>query len=166
MDSAFHEAKRALATASLLVNPLPSATLALAVDASATHVGTVLQKFVDKSWAPLAFFTRKLSETETRYSIFDRELLAAFLAIRHFRFLLGGREFQLWTDHKPFCSAISRVSQPRSARQQRYQSYITEFTSDLRHVPGAENIGADALSRPPTTTPSLIDAVSPPPSWI
>ena len=95
MDSAFPEAKRALATASLLVNPLPSATLALAVDASATHVGAVLQQFVDKSWAPLAFFSRKLSETEMRYSTFDRELLAAFLAIRHFRFLLEGREFQL-----------------------------------------------------------------------
>ena len=98
-----------------------------------------------------------------RYSTFDRELLAAFLAIRHFRFLLEAREFQLWTDHKPLCSAISRVSPPWSARQQRHLSYITEFTSDLRYVPGAENIVADALSRPPTTTPSLISAISPPP---
>ena len=163
MDSAFHQAKRALVTASLLVHPLPSTTLALAVDASATHVGAVLQQFVDKSLAHLAFFSRKLSETEMRYSTFDRELLAAFFAIRHFRFLLEAREFQLWTDHKPLCSAINRVSPPWSARQQRHLSYITEFTSNLRHVPGAENIVADALSRPPTTTPSLIGAVSPPP---
>lgn len=81
-----------------------------------------------------------------RYSTFDRELLAAFLAIRHFRFLLEAREFQLWTDHKPLCLATSRVSPPWSARQQRHLSYITEFTSDLRDVPGAENIVAGALS--------------------
>ena len=87
MDSAFCQAKSALATASLLVRPLPSAKLALAVDASATPVGAVLQQFEDRAWAPLAFFSRKLSASETRYSTFDRELLAAFLAIRHFRFL-------------------------------------------------------------------------------
>ena len=100
MDSAFCQAKSALATASLLVRPLPSAKLALAVDASATPVGAVLQQFEDRAWAPLAFFSRKLSASETRYSTFDRELLAAFLAIRHFQFLLEAREFQLWTYHK------------------------------------------------------------------
>ena len=48
MDSAFHQAKSAPATAYLLVHPLPSATLALAVDASATHVGAVLQQFYNR----------------------------------------------------------------------------------------------------------------------
>ena len=47
IDSAFHQDKSALATASLLVHPIPSANLAIAVDASATHVGAVLQQFED-----------------------------------------------------------------------------------------------------------------------
>ena len=100
--------------------------------------------------------------SETRYSTFDRELLAAFLAVRHFRFLLEDREFLLWTYHKPLCSAIRRVSPPWSARQLRHLSYITEFTSDLHYVPGTVNIVADALSRPSTSTPTLIIAISPP----
>ena len=99
----------------------------------------------------------------TRYSTFDRELLAAFLAIRHFRFLLEARDFQLWADHKPLCSAISRDSPPWSTKQQRHLAYITEFTSDLRYVPGTENTVADALSRPPISASPLISAVSPPP---
>jgi hypothetical protein len=36
-------------------------------------------------WRPLGFFSRKLTDTESRYSTFDRELLAAQAAIEHFR---------------------------------------------------------------------------------
>ncbi|XP_066947035.1 uncharacterized protein [Macrobrachium rosenbergii] len=39
---------------------------------------------------PFAFFSKKLSPTEARYSTFDRELLAAYVAVRHFKFLLEG----------------------------------------------------------------------------
>ena len=93
MDSAFLQVKKALESASLLVHPRPSASLALPVDASATHVGGVLQQFQDGFCAPLAFFSKKLSPTEERYSTFNRELLAAYLAIRHFRFMLEARVF-------------------------------------------------------------------------
>ncbi len=105
------------------------------MDASVSHVGAVLQQ-LQEVWAPLAFFSKKLSKTEERYSTFDRELLAAYSAIRHFRFSLKGRDLQLWTYHKPLCSAISRVSPPWSAKHQRQLSYISEFTYDLRYIPG------------------------------
>ncbi|MFN9909023.1 MAG: hypothetical protein ACK56F_23355, partial [bacterium] len=53
--------------------------------------------------------------------------------LRHhppFRFLLEGRQFQLLTDHKPLVAAMTRVSPPQSARQQRHLAYISEFTTD------------------------------------
>jgi hypothetical protein len=43
---------------------------------------------------------------------------------------------------------MSRVSPPWSARQQRQMAYLAEFTADF-HTPGATNVVADALSRPP-----------------
>ena len=48
----------------------------------------------------------KLTDTETRYSTFDREILAVVAALCRFRFLLEGRKFHVLTDHKPpeFCS--------------------------------------------------------------
>ena len=146
MSSAFISAKRALATATNLVHPHHSAPLSLAVDASSTHVGAVLQQKQGRSWAPLSFFSKKLSSAESNYSTFDRELLAAYSAIRHFRCLLEGRRFQLWTDHKPLCSAIHRISAPWSARQQRHLSFVTEFTAELVYVPGKDNSAADAMS--------------------
>ena len=104
---------------------------------------------------PLSLSLARNSPTEERYSTFDRELLAAYLAIRHFRFMLEARVFQFWTDQKPLCFAIHRVSAPWSARQQRHLSHIAEFTSDLRYVPGSVNISADALSRPPSVNAML-----------
>ena len=36
-----------------------------------------------------------------------------------------------------------------SPRQSRHLDYISQFTSDIRHVPGSDNAVADALSRLP-----------------
>jgi hypothetical protein len=146
---AFSAAKAALVAAVPLSHPAPGATLSLAVDASDSHVGGVLQQLENRAWRPLAFFSQKLTPAQTRYSTFDRELLAAYSAVRHFRFLLEGRRFRILTDHKPLISAMTRVTPPWSGRQQRHLSFLAEFTSDLRHTSCHANVVADALSRPP-----------------
>ena len=156
MQSSFTTAKDLLAQVVRLAHPVPGAALSVVTDASATHVGAALQQWSSGAWQPLAFFSKKLSETETRYSTFDRELLGAYLAVRHFRFALEGRQFCLLTDHKPLCSALRRVSPPWSARQQRHLSFLAEFTDDIRFLPGDLNPVADCLSRPsPPQAPPL-----------
>jgi RNase H-like domain found in reverse transcriptase len=117
-QEAFEAAKSAVASAVKLAHPRLAAVLALATDASDYQVGGVLQQQVGKNWQPLAFFFKKLTPTQQRYSTFDRELPAAFLALRHFRFWLEGRAFQLHTDHKPLVAAVKRISPPWSDRQQ------------------------------------------------
>jgi hypothetical protein len=116
--AAFTAAKAALIAAVPLSHPAEDTVIALAVDASDSHVGAALQQLENRAWRPLAFFSKKLSPTECRYSTFDRELLAAYTAVRHFRFLLEGRPFRLLTDHNPLVAAMSRISPPWSARQQ------------------------------------------------
>ena len=148
MTSAFSSAKALLSFLPTLVHPVPNAPISVAVDASNTHVGGVLQQLVSGSWALMAFFSKKLSSAEVKYSAFDRELLAAFSAICHFRFMLERREFTLFTDHKPLTTALFRSSPPWSARQQRHLSYISKFTSSIVHLPGEKNSVADALSQP------------------
>src|SRR5450830_1404016 len=152
-EAAFVAAKAALTKCSALAHPRPDAILSLSVDASDSHVGGVLQQIDSGSWRPLAFFSKKLSSAEEKYSTFDRELLAAYSAIRHFRYILEGRAFRLYTDHKPLVAAIARVTTPLSGRQQRHLSAISEFTTDVRYCPGPANVVADALSRPALTPP-------------
>ncbi len=94
-------------------------------------------------WRSLGFFPRKLTDTETRYSTFDRELLAPQAAIKHFCHFCKGRIFQLWTDHKPLVTALSHFSVPISPRQQRHLAFISEFNVLLLYLPGLKNVVTD-----------------------
>ena len=154
-DAAFSAAKKALANATYLQFPEPSAPLLLSTDASDVAIGAVLEQVVHGRPQPLAFFSRKLSPTEARYSTFDRELLAVFAAVRHFRHLLVAATFTIQTDHMPLVHAFTKKSDPISPRQQRHLSAIAEYNCTLRHVPGKRNPVADALSR------NAISAISP-----
>jgi RNase H-like domain found in reverse transcriptase len=140
--------KQLLCESTCLAHPDPAAAISLAVDASNTHVGAGLQQLNSGSWQQLAFYSKKLDIMQRLYSSFDRELLAAYLAVRHFRCSLEGRQFAIFTDHKPLTFAIHCISEPWLARQQQQLSYLAEFTSDFRHVPGVDNVVADAVSLP------------------
>ena len=161
MQSAFSAAKAAIADTALLDHPAHDAELSMATDASGSHLGSVLQqRRPGGHWRPLAFFSRKLSPTEAGYSAFDRELLAVYSSILHFRHMLEGRPFTVFTDHRPLLGALERVSEPRSDRQRRQLSFIAEFAVNMQHIAGSTNIVADTLSRPPPQTLAADTAVA------
>ena len=139
--------KKHLTSASLLSYPTPDAPTCLMTDASDVAVGAVLQQHINNTWRPISFFSRKMTPAETRYSTFDRELLAIYLAIKHFRHFLEGRLFHVLTDHKPLIYALNSRSDRYSPRQARQVDYISQFTSNILHVHGTDNVVADALSR-------------------
>lgn len=145
-DESFKRAKDLLKNATMLVHPKSEAILSIVSDASDVAVGAVLQQYCSNMWQPLAFFSKKLSPAETRYSTFDRELLAMYLSVKRFRYSVEGREFILYTDHKPLTKAITAKSE-KSPRQTRHLDFISQFTTDIRHVSGKSNVVADYLSR-------------------
>ena len=77
-----------------------------------------------------------------------------YLSIRHFRQNLEARQFFVSTDHKPLAYALHNSINRHSTREIRHLDFISQFTTDLRHVSGNENPVADALSRIATLTPS------------
>ena len=93
--------------------------MALTVDASAVAVGASLEQWSQGIWKPIAFFSKQLRAPELKYSAFDRELLALYLAIRHFRYFLEGRPFVAFTDHKlltfAFAFAFAKATDPWSS---------------------------------------------------
>nr|VZI10451.1 unnamed protein product [Spirometra erinaceieuropaei] len=107
---AFERIKNSSADATLLTHPAPQAQLSLKVDASTVAVGSVLQQHLAGSTQPLSFFSKKLLPAETRYSTFGRKLLAIYLAVKHFRHFLEGRDFAVFTDHKPLTFALRSYS--------------------------------------------------------
>ena len=122
--TAFNTIKDALASATLLTHPKPFAPTCIMTDASDAAVGAVLQQLIDGNWCPIAYFSKKLRPTETRYSTFDRELLAIYLTVKHFRHFVEGRGFHIATDHKPLTFALASASNKYTPRQIRHLDYI------------------------------------------
>ena len=149
MTKAFSEAKAALTRTTLLRHPRPGAEIAISTDASGVAVGAVPQQRSREggAWEPLAYFSKKMRPPELKYSAFDRELPAVYLGIRHFRHYLEGRDFPIFTDHRPLTFAMAKSAEPWSHRQARQLEYISQYATDVRHVAGADNAVADALSR-------------------
>jgi cleavage and polyadenylation specificity factor subunit 1 len=64
-------------------------------------MAAVLQQRVKNAWQPIAFSSKKLNLAQQKYSAYDRELLAIYETVKHFRHKLEVRHFIIFTDHKP-----------------------------------------------------------------
>ncbi|RYO76332.1 hypothetical protein DL766_008897 [Monosporascus sp. MC13-8B] len=84
---------------------LPNAykTKRLKTDASDYALGAVLEQQEDNGkWYPVAYYSKALRDTELRYPIYDKELLAIVNTFKEWEpFLSGTREpFNIYSDYK------------------------------------------------------------------
>ena len=102
-------------------------------------------------WQPLSFFSQKLTDTETWFSTFDRELLMVVAALHHFWFLLEGRKFHMLTSHKLLVFALHRAQDAWSTSQGSHLAYCTWLSSPLTCATWQERITwlSTAIFRPP-----------------
>jgi hypothetical protein len=92
-ESAFQNCKISLAQAALLFHTYLNTPLALVTDASDVVIGASLEQKGEGHWKPFGFFSQKLTSTETRYCIYDWELLAIYAAIKFFQHMLKDKDF-------------------------------------------------------------------------
>ena len=148
MQSSFDAIKEALASATMLHHPDPSLPLSLTTDASDVAIGAVVEQRGPKGWEPLAFFSKKLSESQQKWCPYDRELHAVHKAVRHFKHMVEGRAFTIYTDHQSLVPSMSKKTEAQTSRQANQLSEISEYSTDIRYLEGKSNVVADALSRP------------------
>ena len=116
-EQAFQRCKDSLADAVCTTFLLPNAPLALRTDASNVALGAALDQLQpEQIWRPLGLFSKKLDDTQKRYSTYDRELLAIYEAVKHFERILEGRHFTIYTDHKPLVYAPDQRADKASPR--------------------------------------------------
>jgi hypothetical protein len=70
-----------------------------------------------------------------------------YTVVKRFRHAMEGRNFVIFTDHKPLTYAFDQKLDTCSPRQFRYLDYIGQFTTDTRYIEGQDNNVADTLSR-------------------
>ena len=75
------------------------------------------------------------------------KLLAIYEAVKHFRHMLEARQFTILTDHKPLTFTFHQKRDKCSPRQFNQLDFISQFTTDIRHISEQDNIVADTLSR-------------------
>jgi cleavage and polyadenylation specificity factor subunit 1 len=61
--------------------------------------------------------------------------------------MLEARHFVIFTDHKPITYAFQQKRDKCSPRQFNHLDFVAQFTTDVRHFSGQDNVVADALSR-------------------
>ena len=110
-------------------------------------MGGVLKQVRNGNREPLAFWSKAFNRNQRQSSIFDRELLACYSSIRHFRHFLDAKNFVLHIDRKPIMRYFHNISSSLTPRHHRHFDCITQMTNQVEYVKGEFNV-ADLPSRP------------------
>ncbi len=92
---------------------------------------------------PIAFFSRKLSEMQQKYSVTEMELLAIVETLKEFKGMLWGQRIKVYTDHK---NIIQNAIGLTSDRVYQGRLLLEEYGREIIHIKGIHNTVADAIS--------------------
>ena len=120
----------------------------LRTDASELGVGAVLLQRKtcegkEDVWQPIAFVSKKFSDTARKWSTIEQEAYGIFYAVKKLAYYLIGKEFVVETDH----NNLLWMEASEVAKIVRWRIYLQGFNFKLRHIPGKLNIIADWFSR-------------------
>ncbi len=108
------------------------------MDASATQLGAVIAQ----DNRPIAFFSRKLSKIQQKYSVTEIELLAKEETLKEFKRMLWGQDIKVFTDQKNLTRDALGLT---SDRVYRWQLLLEEYAPEIIYIKGIHNTVADAI---------------------
>lgn len=147
--NSFNTLKQILSTDQILAYPQFDRPFILTTDASGFALGAVLSQMQDDVEKPIAFASRTLSDTESRYATNEKEALAIIWAVNKFKPYLYGQKFTLITDHKPLTFIKTSDKNPKILR---WRLDLENYDYEIKYREGKSNVVADALSRMPVET--------------
>ena len=96
---------------------------------------------------PVAYFSRRTTDCESRYHSYDLETLVIVEAVEHFRVYLYGRHFTVYTDcNSVRATALKKNLHPRVAR---WWIKLQDYDFSVEYRPGHKMAHVDYLSRNP-----------------
>jgi len=140
---AFEAMKQAIVHAPILAQYTPGAPVVLLPDGCQTGIGGALcQRVEPHALNVLFFYSRKLTDAETRYSTIEIEALAIVEGLtRGRRYLMG--PILVLPDH----SNLQFMANSSNARVQRWRVLLSDLDYTVEYAPGRLNFIADCLSR-------------------
>ena len=112
--NSFIKLRTALCHKPILKHPDFTKEFEVHCDSSSQAIGAVLMQRDDptdpkSNLYPVAYFSRKLNDCESRYTVSEWECLAIVAAIRHFHYFLYGNHFKVVTDHLPLKKVFGEI---------------------------------------------------------
>lgn len=149
-QKALDNAKWAVANAHIIHSPTAHDPFTLQVDASDDGIGGWLYQQTSTSDRRLILcFSKSFSESQRNWPPITKEAYAVVYGVEKCSKYLLGRKFTLKTDHKPLTGIAKSHTHKGSSLVRRWFAELTNYDFDIIHVPGRENVVADALSRVP-----------------
>ncbi len=109
-------------------------------DASNKQLGAV----ITQDNRPIAFFSRKLFGTQSKYIVTELELLAIVETLKEFKGMLSGQRLNVYTDHKNLTQDGLGLT---SDRVTRWRILLEEYAPEIIYIKGIQNTVPDAISR-------------------
>lgn len=144
-EVAFNSLKQLLCTAPVLSTPDYTKPFSISCDASDVALGAVLSQEHDGNEKAIAYFSKKLSPSERKYSVTERECLAVIRAIEKFRGYVEGSRFTVYCDHSSL-TYLKSMKNP-TPLMARWILRLNAFSFDIRFRKGSSNVVPDCLSR-------------------
>lgn len=144
---AFEKLKNSLVSAPILANPDFNLPFVIETDSSDLAIGAVLVQVQEGERKTIAYFSKKLSSTQKRYSATERECLAVLLSIENFKHFVEGSQFVVQTDAMSLTFLQTMSIESKSPRIARWALKLSKYDIKLQYKKGTENIPADCLSR-------------------
>ena len=145
---AFDKVKLLLQKSPVLKSPDYEKPFKLIIDSSDVGTGSVLvQEASDGLDHTVSYFSKKFLKYQKNYSVVEKETLGLVLALEHFDVYLGSTPFKIkvYTDHNPL--TFLKTMKNKNQRLVRWSLALQEYNLEIQHIPGSENVVADALSR-------------------
>lgn len=154
--TAFNQLKSLITQPPVLTIFNPDLPCELHTDASSVGIGATLIQ----NHHPVAYFSRRLNESESKYNATHLECLAAVNAIEHFHIYLYDNSFNLVTDHSAL-QWLFNIKKPTGLLY-RWSVRLSVYSYNVIHRSGLKHQHVDALSRAPSnflvTTQDIIKA--------
>lgn len=147
-QEAFEKIIRKLTSSPILGFADPQLPYTLHTDASTTGLGAALYQRQEGQERVIAYASRGLSRSESRYPAHKLEFLALKWAVTEkFHDYLYANVFTVVTDNNPLRYVLTTAK--LDAASYRWLAALSTFTFDIKYRAGRQNQDADGLSRRP-----------------